>query len=99
MGENARDLEHFVELFGFTPMQVIVAATRHGAELMQMEHEVGQIKAGFYADLMILDGDPLADIRIFQEQSRILAVMKDGRFAKRDAVLSHVTADPKRKTA
>jgi imidazolonepropionase-like amidohydrolase len=99
MGENAKDLEHFVELFGFTPMQAIVAATRHGAELMQMEHEVGQIKAGFYADLMILDGDPLADIGIFQDQSRIVAVMKDGRFAKRDAILSHVAAGPKRKTA
>ncbi len=98
MGENARDLEHFVELFGFTPMEAIVAATRHGAELMRMEHEVGQIKPGFYADLMILDGDPLAYIRIFQDQDRILAVMKDGRFAKRAATLSPV-ADPMRKTA
>jgi imidazolonepropionase-like amidohydrolase len=98
MGENARDLEHFVDLFGFTPMEVIVAATRHGANLMQMGHETGQIKGGFYADLVILDGDPLADIRIFQNQERILGVMKGGQFAKRDAALSRA-AGPIRKTA
>ena len=91
MGENAKDFEYFVNLFGFTPMEVIVAATRHGADLMQMGHEAGQIKAGFYADLVILDGDPLADIRIFQDQDRILGVMKGGQFAKRDPALSRVT--------
>jgi imidazolonepropionase-like amidohydrolase len=80
-------------------MEVIVAATRHGADLMQTGHETGQIRPGYYADLMILDGDPLADIRIFQDQSRILGVMKDGRFAKRDAALSNAAADPMRKTA
>ncbi len=99
MGENARDLEYFVELFGFTPMDAIVAATRHGAALMQMEDEAGQIKAGFLADLVILDGDPLSDIRIFQDQSRIWGVMKDGKFAKRHPALTGVAADPARKTA
>jgi hypothetical protein len=37
---------------------------------------------------VLLDGDPLADIRIFQDPARILAVMKDGTFAKRSATLS-----------
>jgi imidazolonepropionase-like amidohydrolase len=98
MGENAKDFEYFVDLFGFTPMEVIIAATRHGADLMQMGHEAGQIKAGFYADLVILDGDPLADIRIFQDQDRILGVMKGGQFAKRDPALSCAAADPMRRT-
>jgi imidazolonepropionase-like amidohydrolase len=98
MGENARDLEIFVDLFGFTPMEVIAAATRHGADLMQMGHEAGQIRPGFFADLVILDGDPLADIRIFQDQDRIVGVMKGGKFAKRDAILSRAAA-PVRKTA
>ncbi len=40
---------------------------------------------------------PLADIRIFQDQDRILGVMKDGRFAKRDAALSRAAADPDKK--
>ena len=97
MGENAKDLEYFVELFGFSPMEVIVAATRHGADLMQLGGETGQIKQGFLADMILLDGDPLADIRIFQDQARILAVMKDGTFAKRSASLA--AASPIRKTA
>jgi imidazolonepropionase-like amidohydrolase len=97
-GENAKDLEHFVALFGFTAMEAIVAATRHGAELMQMGHETGQIAAGFYADLVILDGDPLFDVRIFQDPDRILGVMKGGTFAKRAPALSGAAA-PMRKTA
>ncbi|HZZ61500.1 MAG TPA: amidohydrolase family protein [Roseiarcus sp.] len=98
IGENAKDLEIFVDLFGFTPMETLVAATKTGAELMRMENEVGQIKPGFYADLILLDGDPLADIRVFQDQSRILGVMKGGRFAKRVASLAR-TAQPNRKAA
>jgi imidazolonepropionase-like amidohydrolase len=96
-GENARDLEIFVNLFGFTPMEAIVAATRHGADLMQMGGETGEVCAGFYADLVILDGDPLGDIRIFQDPDRIVGVMKGGVFAKRDAALWRV-AGPMRKT-
>lgn len=99
MGENAKDLEYFVELFGFTPMEAIVAATRHGAALMQMQDQTGQIQTGYLADLVILDGDPLADIRIFQDQRRILGVLKDGKFAKRDPALAGVAADALRKTA
>ena len=98
MGENAKDLEHFVDLFGFTPMEAIVAATRQGAELMRMEHETGQIRPGFFADLLILSGDPLKDIRILQDQDKILGVMKGGRFAKRQASLQ-CQAAPARKAA
>lgn len=98
MGENAKDLEHFVDLFGFTPMEAIVAATRQGAELMRMEHETGQIRPGFFADLLILSGDPLKDIRILQDQDKILGVMKGGRFAKRQASLQRQAA-PARKAA
>ncbi len=98
MGDNAKDLEHFVTLFGFTPMEAIVAATRQGAELMRMEHKTGQIKSGFYADLLVLDGNPLDDIRLLQDQARILAVMKGGHFAKRHALLSEARR-PRRKVA
>jgi imidazolonepropionase-like amidohydrolase len=88
IGENAKDLEHFVELFGFTPMEAIIAATRHGAALMRMEGEAGEIRPGCYADLLVLDGDPLRDIRLLQDQERILAVMKGGRFARRASALA-----------
>jgi imidazolonepropionase-like amidohydrolase len=98
IGENAKDLEHFVDLFGFTPMEAIIAATRHGSALMGMENEVGQVRAGLCADLLILDGDPLADIRLFQDQDKIVGVIKGGRFAKRANALSR-DAEPHRKAA
>lgn len=69
-------------------MEAIVAATKQGAELMRMETAVGQIKPGFCADLLLLQGNPLDDIRILQDQDRILGVLKGGRFAKRSARLT-----------
>lgn len=87
IGENAKDLEHFVTLFGFSPMEAIVAATRHGAELMRMEAAVGQVKPGCFADLLLLHGNPLDDIRLLQDQGNICGVLKAGHFAKRSTRL------------
>jgi imidazolonepropionase-like amidohydrolase len=79
-GRNARDLTYFVDLLGFTPMEAIVAATRFGGELMQMD--VGRIARGFLADLLLVDGDPLLDLSILEDAGRLLAIMKDGVFHK-----------------
>lgn len=84
VGRNARDLDLFVRLFGFSPTEALVAATRHGGELMDME--VGQIKAGMLADLLLIDGDPTADITILQDKAKMPVVMKDGRFHRAPAV-------------
>ena len=81
-GQNARDLEYFVDLLGFTPMEAIVAATKWGGEIMGMPNELGQIRNGFLADLLVVDGDPLADVGILQQRERLLAIMKDGVFHK-----------------
>lgn len=97
IGENAKDLEHFVDLFGFSPMEAIIAATRQGAELMRMETATGQIKPGFFADFLVLDGNPLDDIRLLQDQARILGVLKGGQFARRNHRLS--AAAPQRRAA
>jgi imidazolonepropionase-like amidohydrolase len=78
IGRNARDLQIFVEQFGFTPAETLVAATRHGGELMGME--IGEVKAGMFADLLLVDGDPLGDITILQDKNKIPVVMKDGAF-------------------
>jgi imidazolonepropionase-like amidohydrolase len=76
-GQNACELEEFIKL-GFTPMEAIVAATKVSAECLDMDKEVGTIESGKYADLVVLDGDPLADIRILQEEARIVQVFKGG---------------------
>ena len=71
VGRNARDLGLFVELLGFTPVEALVAATKLGGELMDMD--VGQVKPGMLADLLLVDGDPTADVTILQDKSRIPA--------------------------
>ncbi|MER8548136.1 amidohydrolase family protein [Mesorhizobium sp. M1169] len=81
-GTNARDIEHFVNLFGFTPMEAIVAATKYGGEIMGMGHELGLIREGYLADLLVVHGDPLADVRLLQDKTRLVAIMQDGRFHK-----------------
>lgn len=80
--QNARDLEFFVRYLGMTPAEAIKSATVYGGEIMMRGHELGQVKEGFLADLLLVDGDPLANIALLRDPRRILAVMKDGRFAK-----------------
>lgn len=77
-GTNARDLEHFVRLLGFTPMEAIVAATRLGGELMMRGHELGQVKAGYLADLLLIAGNPLDDVGLLRDADRLLVIMKGG---------------------
>ncbi|WP_298170610.1 amidohydrolase family protein [Novosphingobium sp.] len=79
-GRNARDLEHFVNLFGFSPIEALVAATKQGGELVGWD--VGQVKAGYLADLLLVDGDPTADVRILQDKQNLAAIIKGGQFIK-----------------
>ena len=79
MGRNARDLQLFVTLFGFTPAESLVAATSHGGAMMGRGDELGQLRAGWLADLIVVDGDPLDDIALLQDRDRINLVMKDGQ--------------------
>jgi imidazolonepropionase-like amidohydrolase len=81
-GQNARDLELFVKYLGFTPMEAILSATRYGGEIMGLGHELGQLRDGYLADVVLVDGDPLANLAVLREPARILAVMKDGVFYK-----------------
>lgn len=81
-GTNAKDIQTFVEMLGFTPMAAIQAATKYGGEIMGMGNELGMIKEGYLADMLLVDGDPLADVKILQDANRLLAIMKDGSFYK-----------------
>lgn len=84
-GRNARDLELFVRHFGYTPSEALVAATRLGGEIMGMGNELGMIKNGFLADLLLVQGDPTQDVALLQDKSRLLAIMQAGRFHKAPA--------------
>jgi imidazolonepropionase-like amidohydrolase len=81
-GTNARDLEHFVRLFGYSDSEALVAATRTGAAAMMLEGRAGELAKGFLADLVVVDGEPQNDVRILQAPARIKLVMKDGRVHK-----------------
>ena len=86
--QNARDLEFFVKYLGMTPMDAIRATTLYGGQIMMREHELGAVREGYLADLLLVDGDPLANLAILRDPKRILAVMKDGVFAKAPAIAS-----------
>ncbi len=77
-GCNAMELE-LLTTIGMTPMQAIVAATRTGAELLDWADSIGTLEKGRYADLLVVKGDPLQDIRLLQEKANILSVIKEGR--------------------
>lgn len=81
-GRNARDLDYFVKLMGWTPMEAIVGATALGGAIMGMADALGQVRQGFLADLLLVDGDPLKDVTILQDRTKLLAIMKDGSFHK-----------------
>lgn len=81
-GTYARDLEHFVELLGFTPMEAILSATALGGEIMLRPDELGKVQPGYLADLLLVDGDPLADITVLQDHDKLHCIMKDGLLHK-----------------
>lgn len=82
IGRNAHDLELFVKLFGFTPAETLSAATKLGGEIMGMGDELGLIRPGYLADLLLIDGDPLHDVALLQNAERYLMIMKDGKYHK-----------------
>lgn len=59
-----------------------MAATRLGGEIMGRADELGLVQEGYLADLLLVDGDPVADITLLQDQARLLAIVKDGVFVK-----------------
>ncbi len=81
IGTNARDIELFVEWFGYTPAEALHAATALGGQVMDLP-DVGRIEAGCLADLLLVDGDPTADVSLLRDTARLKLIMKDGRLHK-----------------
>ena len=77
-GTNANDLQYFVDYIGMSPAQALTAATSLGGQIMMRPDELGQVKTGFLADLVLVDGNPLENLALLTEPAKINLVMKDG---------------------
>lgn len=82
IGRNARDLGLFVRLFGFSPVEALNAATGIGGELLGRGHEIGRLAPGYLADVLVVRGDPTADVTLLEDTDNIRAIVKDGAFHK-----------------
>ncbi len=65
------------------PMEVLLSATKVNAELFKMADKIGSVEPGKYADLLVVDGNPLENLRVFQKLDNLRVIMKGGRLFKR----------------
>ncbi len=65
-----------------TPMEVLLSATKVNAELFRMSDRVGSVEPGKYADLLVVTGNPLKNLRVFQQPENPRVIMKGGRIYK-----------------
>src|SRR4029077_10854508 len=77
-GSYAAELQRYVELAGMTPVEAIHTATRNLGPAAGFES--GEIREGFLADLVVVDGDPTTDVTVLQRSRLRRAVIKDGKF-------------------
>jgi imidazolonepropionase-like amidohydrolase len=83
-GTNARDLGFFVDYYGYSPAEALRCGTRNGGALMTMTsgEKLGEVREGYLADLLLVDGDPLSDLSILVDANRLAMIMKDGQIHK-----------------
>ena len=88
---HARELEMLVDYMGFSPLEAITCGTSNGAFAMRMEGEIGALLPGYKADVLVVDGDPLRDIKVLQDRTKIRHVVSRGE------VVDTTTPLPERK--
>jgi len=82
MGQNARDIGHFVKFFGYSPAEALKCATAVGGDLMGLKGELGVLREGALADMLLVDGNPLEDQSVLVGPDRFAMIMKDGAMHK-----------------
>jgi imidazolonepropionase-like amidohydrolase len=80
---SQRAVEFELKAQVMTPMEVLLSATRVNAELFRMSDKIGTVEPGKYADLIVVAGDPLKNLRVLQSLDNLKAIMKGGRLYKR----------------
>jgi imidazolonepropionase-like amidohydrolase len=82
-GQNARDIDHFIQHCGMTNMESILTMTKNGGEAMDLPDRLGQVKQDFLADLLLVKGDPLTNPKVLLDRDNLRVIMKDGVIHKR----------------
>lgn len=77
-GTNARDIKYLVDYYGYSHADALICATRNGGLAMRDEGDLGTIEAGMLADILLVDGDPLTNVAIMADPTKLSMVMKDG---------------------
>lgn len=77
-GDYAKELDFFVKYVGLKPLDVITCATKTGSEILGRNEEIGTLEVGKLADVLVVDGDVLADLSILQDRTRFITVMQGG---------------------
>jgi imidazolonepropionase-like amidohydrolase len=75
---HAREMEHLMHYLGMSSMDALLAGTKNGAFAMGMD-DIGTLEPGKLADLLVVDGNPLADITVLQNKARLKVIMKGGQ--------------------
>lgn len=81
-GENALELQLLVEKLGMSPMEAITAATRSAAEAVGLASRVGTLARGKLADVIVVNGNPLNDVKVLGDPANIVVVIKEGTIVK-----------------
>lgn len=92
-GTYGEELEFYVRVAGIPPLDVIRWATKYGGEMCAGSDDLGTIAKGKLADFIVVDGDPVADIKLLADPQNFLAIAKGGKlYASRLEPFAHNTA-------
>lgn len=89
-GTNARDIGFFVQYFGYTTKEALVCATANGGAMMTMgtDEKLGLIREGYLADILLVNGDPIADPSVIVDARNLKLIMKAGSIHKNSVAIN-----------